>query len=210
MKEILARPHDERDVASLLAASGSLGSGNHQNGDKAVKGFLIGIGVLVLVIAIAAGWLIAQATGQKKGIASAGRKSGGGAKGVVGEPIRDGQFEYRTGELSCGNPTANQGNYTQIADGQFCILPVTVENIGNQPRVLLSGLQSAHLDNGDKVGLDEAAMEELYGELVLPVTITSGEKLELTFLFDLPVGVSITELELHDSPLSKGATLTVR
>jgi hypothetical protein len=126
------------------------------------------------------------------------------------QPVRDGDLEFTVTNVECGIETVGNEPITEAAQGQFCKVPVRVTNISTDPATISDANQYAYNGSGSRYEADSTAALALGEESnVLFTPINPGNTVNGVLLFDIPDGESITTLELHDSPLSNGVTVTV-
>jgi hypothetical protein len=127
----------------------------------------------------------------------------------VGTPVRDGKFEFTVKDMRCG--VSEVGTVlTQAADGQFCLVTSTVENIGDRAQTLDAGSQKAKNTTGQVFSADSVASfhvndkNQTFLNEINPGNVVTG-----VVAFDIPKNQRITMLELHDSPFSRGVDVSV-
>ena len=127
-----------------------------------------------------------------------------------GDPVRDGQFEFVVASLSCGHAELVNGILRAQAQGQFCVLELSVTNIGVEARHFAGGLQKACGPDGDQYAADThaGAVAKGSGAAVWNV-INPGNAGQAKIVFDIPVDATITAVQLYDSMLSGGARVTI-
>lgn len=119
----------------------------------------------------------------------------------VGEPAPDGQFTFTVNELDCGQ-TRLEGEFqmTEEAEGQWCVLDLTVENTGDEARSLSASEQYLYDDQDRRFSADiPTALDTPIYEQVNP-----GLSMQGKLYFDVPQDFQPQLAELHDSPLSAG------
>jgi hypothetical protein len=153
---------------------------------------LLAAGVLALLA-------VAASLGQ------AGRREGGPAR--LGEPVRDGQFEFVVRSVACGARSVGQGLARKRALAQFCLVDLRVQNTGTEGRTFGGGSQYLFDDAGKRHDPDlEATVRRGDGRL-LSTHLNPGQGLEGTLVYDVPDPVGLARVELHDGPLSGGASV---
>lgn len=129
----------------------------------------------------------------------------------IGVAARDGKFEFTVKSLQCGVMSVGDNPYlTKTPQGQFCLLNVTVKNIGNEKQSLLSSNQK--LLNGEvQYSADDTATiyaapngTSWYND------INPGNSVEGKIVFDVPKDVTPTVAELHDSGFSGGVKVNLQ
>lgn len=135
------------------------------------------------------------------------------AMAKVGEAARDGKFEFTVKSIECGKDTVGANEYLQKkAQGQFCLLNVTVKNIGDKPQGLFSTNQKLFNGQGQEYAADDTAT--MYAAPDMGSTwysnINPGNSVEGAIVFDLPKDVTPTRAELHDSAASGGVEVSLQ
>jgi hypothetical protein len=145
---------------------------------------------------------------------SARATSGGGGKSSsrsarVAAPVRDGTLEFT---VSGSRVTSAIGNefVSQRAQGQYVLVSLTVKNVGNESQLFMASVQKLfdtagqqyEADSGASVYLGEEG--ENYVEEIAP-----GKSLKTVAVFDIPVGVAIDRVELHESSSTRGADVSL-
>jgi Domain of unknown function (DUF4352) len=123
-------------------------------------------------------------------------------------PVRDGKFEFVVSSVSCGQEAVGQAPITRQARGQFCVVDLSVQNIGTKDQLLVDGAQKAIGPDGAEYGPDTGAglIANANTSVWLNV-VKPGAKVAGKMVYDVPDGVQIVKLELHDSLFSNGATI---
>jgi hypothetical protein len=124
--------------------------------------------------------------------------------------VKDGKFEFIVASMSCGHASVSRAFVTRPAQGQFCLVGLTVRNVGTKAQTFADTFQKAAGPSGDTYGTDTAAglLANLDGANVWTL-INPGNKVTGMIVFDIPPAASIITLELHDSALSHGVTVRV-
>ncbi|MGC9669342.1 DUF4352 domain-containing protein [Planosporangium sp. 12N6] len=128
----------------------------------------------------------------------------------LGQPARDGQFEFTVRSMACDRPTVGDQLFHKAAQGRFCLVTVDVRNVGTRPRSLSGGNQIA--TGPGRVAYRNDVLAELYANRNTKTfyeNISPGNSVTGTLVFDIPTGARITALELHDSRFSRGVTVDV-
>lgn len=174
--------------------------------------------VILVIIGVA---VIGGATGGSKNNSSNDNQSGTGQKNdsntiqtaKIGEPARDGKFEFTVKGMECGRAQIGNEFLNKKAQGQFCLISLNAKNIGDASQSLSSFNQYAYDAANKKFTVDDTAT--LY---VAPTDsgsawyneINPGNSVEGTFVFDVPKDVSLTVIELHDSAFSGGIKVNLQ
>ncbi len=129
---------------------------------------------------------------------------------TVGEAVRDGEFEFVVGAMDCGHGELANGFLRAQAQGQFCVVELTVTNVGEEPRHFADGLQKAFSPSGDQYATDTNAGVVANGNgAAIWNVINPGNAVAAKVVFDIPADATIAIVELHDSALSGGVRVDV-
>lgn len=125
--------------------------------------------------------------------------------------VRDGKFEFTVSSIKCGVKSVGDSMLGQKAQGQYCLVKLTVENIGDEAQSLFAGNQYLFDANGKKFSADSTASiyagedaQTIYKE------INPGNSVTGVVYYDVPKTAKPTKLELHDSAFSGGVTVSLR
>ncbi len=134
------------------------------------------------------------------------------ARPGIGDPVRDGKFEFIVREVDCGEPSVGDGAITKNAQGQYCLVTITVKNIGDRPQTLLDSNQKAIGSNAAQYATDSQAgwYANPANRQVWITEINPGNQVTGVLVFDMPKDVNLSSLQLHDSALSGGAEVKIR
>jgi len=129
----------------------------------------------------------------------------------IGESARDGKFEFTITSFACGKTSVGTNPYlTKEAQGQFCLLDVSVKNIGTEAQIFDSSSQYLFDTGGSKLSADGSA--SLYanpeGSTFLN-QINPGSSVSGTVVFDVAKGITPVSAELHDSAFSGGVKVNL-
>ena len=114
------------------------------------------------------GMVIAIATAMSGGSSTSTTPNGGTTAGNgtvtapagIGTAVRDGNFEFVVKSLKCGVPTVGDASLGATAQGQFCLVTLSVKNIGNAPQTMIDSNQTVLAATGSKI--DPSTTAELY------------------------------------------------
>ena len=125
----------------------------------------------------------------------------------LGDPVRDGQFEFVVRSVDCGARSVGEGIGRKQALGQFCLVALRVENSGTEGRTFGGGHQFLFDDAGKRHDPDlDATVRHGDGHL-WSTHLNPGQRLEGTLVYDVPDPVAMARVELRDAPFSGGATV---
>lgn len=177
------------------------------------KRFLLPLALVVLVVVIQAAfggsdrWAFDTAKSDSQPTATSTTRAGV-TVAKIGSTVRDGTFEFVvTGVQHAGKTFPGKMNTTLTAKGEFVIVRVDVTNIGNAAQSADCQCQLLVNDKGQKVQPSPAVLstkEALkFVQLIEPGTTMKG----VLVLFDVIPGTKVTNIELHDSASTHGATV---
>jgi hypothetical protein len=128
-------------------------------------------------------------------------------KSQMGVHVRDGKFEFTATKEHCGVKVVGSSGLTQRAQGQYCIVTIKVTNIGDVPQTLFADNQVGFDAKGRKFNPDTTAMIYADNSDVWMSDINPGNTVTGQLIYDVPTGVTLMKLEVHDSMYSGGYTI---
>jgi hypothetical protein len=129
----------------------------------------------------------------------------------IGQPARDGKFEFTVKSSKCGVAKIGSDLLGQKAQGQFCLITVNVKNIGKEAQMFSDSSQKAYTADGTEYSADSgAAIYANKNAETFLNDINPGNQVSGVLVFDIPKKVTLTKLELHDSPFSGGVTVALK
>lgn len=181
--------------------------------------FLTALGVLV-VIGIAAASL--GGGGGDEPAADGAAPAAGGATGGddpqqepadtapgIGATVADGKFEFVVSQVETGLTHVGSDLLGQTAQGQFVLVHLTVTNTGDEAQYFDGSSQKAFDAQGRTYSSDAGAAIYVDESNSFLNQINPGNQVQGVVVFDVPADVTLTELELHDSPFSGGVRVTI-
>jgi Domain of unknown function (DUF4352) len=162
------------------------------------------------VVLLAVLGVLANALGDRGRSGGQGRPAGrAGAAATPGihDPARDGQFEFVVRSVRCGLRRVGPEPVRQAPQGRFCLVAVSVANVGTDARHFDAGQQRLFGADGRRHSVDAGATAAGGGARLLHSLINPGNRIEGTLVYDVPARTRPARLELHDSPLSRGVTV---
>ena len=165
--------------------------------------------VVIGVIASASGGETSttnQTNGEATNSSSESSGEGEAAQAKIGEAARDGKFEFTVTKMNCGQKTIGNNEFLrEEAQGEFCVMDLTIKNIGDEPQTLFADEQYVYNAAGQKYSYDSEALfaledvSNIWLEEINPGNMVKGK-----LIFDVPKGTKIVKAELHDSAFSNG------
>ncbi len=126
----------------------------------------------------------------------------------IGDTVTDQGLAFTVTDLDCSQSQLGEGILALRANGRFCLAKVTVSNTGGTEASLDNAAQLLLDSRGDKHESSLLARLKLGEDLW--ETIEPGETRRGTLVFDVAKDAQPRVLELHASPQSPGARLTIR
>lgn len=136
--------------------------------------------------------------------------AGSGAYALMARPQHpagpsDGGFVFDVGTVKCGVETVGPAELPQRANGQFCLVDVSVRNSGSEPELLDPGAQQVIDAQGRSYPeSDRAAVFVNDRDPSLLEEIGPGRSVPGVLPFELPPGVSPVAVELRERLGSTG------
>lgn len=128
----------------------------------------------------------------------------------IGEPVSDGMFEFTVTEVETGIQHVGGEYVGTDAQGQFVVVHVTVHNTGDEPRMLSMSSQQLYDAQGRKFEASSGAAAMALPESDAFVNnINPGNSVDAQLLFDVPEDFQPGSIELHDSMMSGGVTVSL-
>lgn len=123
----------------------------------------------------------------------------------IGQPANDGKFQFTVNSQTCGKTSVGDQYLNKQAQGQYCILSVTVKNIGDQAQTFDSSNQYVFDSKNNKLSADSTASSyDNSSDQAFLNDINPGNSVTGNVVFDVPKGVTPVSAELHDSAFSGG------
>lgn len=177
---------------------------------------LTGIGifiVLAIVVSAASGGSKSEMTNtdNKSNISeSAVKETEKTAK--LNEAAKDGKFEFTVVSVDCGKSTVGTNQYLQkTAQGQYCLMNVTIKNVGDQAQTFDSSQVSLFDSAGSKFSADSLASNYANPDSNTFLNqINPGNNVNAIVVFDVPKGTTPISAELHDSIFSSGVKVNLQ
>ncbi|MFI2105331.1 DUF4352 domain-containing protein [Isoptericola sp. NPDC019693] len=129
---------------------------------------------------------------------------------AVGDKVRDGKFEFTVTKLEDGVQEVGDEFLSEKAQGQFVLVHMTVENIGDEAQYFDGSSQSLVDTEGRTHSADSEAAIYLDESNSFLNEINPGNTVDGVVVFDIPEKATPETLELHDSMFSGGVEVAVK
>ncbi|MEU1245502.1 DUF4352 domain-containing protein [Micromonospora arida] len=177
---------------------------------------LLATGLIALGCGSGAADKASDSSSDSKASSSSGDEGGAKAEekpaktAKIGQPARDGKFEFTVKSSKCGVAKIGSDMLGQKAQGQFCLVTVNVKNIGKEAQMFDGSSQKAYAADGTEYSADTgAAIYANKNAETFLNDINPGNQVNGVVVFDIPKNVKITKLELHDSMFSGGVDVAL-
>ena len=127
----------------------------------------------------------------------------------VGDAVRDGKFEFTVTKVETGVESVGDEFLSQEAQGQYVLVHMTVENIGDQAQMFDGSNQELTDTEGRTHQSDGSAAIYLGDANSFLTDINPGNSVEGTVVFDIPADATPASLALHDSFFSGGVDVAL-
>lgn len=169
---------------------------------------VIGVLVILGIIGTAANGENSTTTNSNDGSSASGNSA---KTAKLNEAATDGKFEFTVASVECGKSSVGNQYLNKTAQGQFCLLNVTVKNVGDQSQLFDSSNVSLYDSEGAKFSADGVASSYANTDANTFLNqINPGNSVTAVVVFDVPKGKTPITAELHDSPFSSGVKVNLQ
>ncbi len=127
----------------------------------------------------------------------------------IGDKVRDGKFEFVVTGMDCSKTKIGSQYLNTRAQGKFCIVSVSVTNIGDEAQMFTGAEQLAYAGKTEFKNDSEAELYANEDSQTFLEEINPGNSVKGKLIFDVPKATKLTEIELHDSFLSGGIRVSL-
>jgi hypothetical protein len=107
--------------------------------------------------------------------------------------------------VTCGRDEIVNGILRAQAQGQFCVVELSVRNVGGEGRQFTDGWQKAFGPQGQQYTADTRAGVVANGDGVAVWNVVNpGNSVRAQVVYDIPPTATLSIVELHDSAFSGG------
>jgi uncharacterized protein DUF4352 len=131
--------------------------------------------------------------------------------GRMNTPIADGTFEFTVTGARCALEKVGSGQLSQQAQGQYCLVDLSVKNVGTSAQVFSDIAQTAFDASGNQYSADSGAAiyaNKEYSTFVAQVE--PGRAVSGKLVFDVPTGTRLESIVLHESLFSGGVKIPLK
>ncbi|MFI1992940.1 DUF4352 domain-containing protein [Actinoplanes sp. NPDC020271] len=162
--------------------------------------------VVAVIVLFAAGIAAEQFNRGLPAAATATTSPAAKAGPGLGDAVRDGKLEFVVSRVDCTHRTVGAERLTRTAAGKYCVVSLSVRNVGDGAKFFVGHEQRAYDASGAEYAGDElAGVYANRGTEAFLRRLEPGERVAGKLVFDIPKKAALTTLKVHDSPFSGGA-----
>ncbi|MDT3439189.1 serine/threonine-protein kinase [Pseudofrankia sp. BMG5.37] len=124
------------------------------------------------------------------------------------DSFRDGGLQFTVEGVECGVEQLGPDFLARRANGQFCLVTMTIRNVGESSRQLQNANQYAYDSTGGRHSADYLSRFYLLGETVWQ-SAGPGASIHGRLVFDIPRGARLNRLQLHGSSTGTGVSIPI-
>lgn len=129
---------------------------------------------------------------------------------LMGQSVRDGKFSFVIKSIQCGATTIGDSVSTDTALGKFCIVRLSVTNIGKVANTVDTSSQKLLDSNGTRYDAQFSAGANLPGNSEFEgMNLNPGLSVSGAIVFDVPKTLIPVTLEVHDGSFSGGKQVSL-
>jgi hypothetical protein len=134
----------------------------------------------------------------------------------INEPANDGKFSFTITSFDCGQTQITQPDdsyQTSQAQGQFCIMNLSVKNIGSVAQSFDASSQYIYDNTGKQYSYSSDATitaNPTSSQFSVYETVNPGNTVTGIVVFDIPKAIIPVTATLHDSSASNGVKVSLQ
>ncbi len=131
--------------------------------------------------------------------------------GQMNQPTTDGKFQFIVTDLQCGQDRVGPAEFGEKAQGEFCLISVSVKNVGTTAEVFSDMSQKAYDAKGVEYTVDSGAgtwANKDYSTFL--ESINPGNTVKGKLVYDVPAGTKLTSVVLHESAFTAGVKVPLK
>ena len=194
-------------VGLLFGIVGLIKSGER----KAGKGLSIAaviLAVAAFLISVVVHVVVLKVLDSKASAISEAQTVAAPVTGKIGQTVKDGDFTFIVRSVTCGRTTSGGVDPSKAA-GEFCAVDLSVTNNGKDVNTFDDSQVEGFSAGRRHVANSEASMRANSYTNAFPKVIKPGQGLRSVVVIDVPVGEQLDTVELHDSILTDGTSVSV-
>ena len=129
----------------------------------------------------------------------------------IGDTATEDGFSFVVNGIECGIASVGDSTFGAQAQGQFCKVNLTVENIGDKAEYVFADSQLLFDDQGREFSPDTSSMLYLGdGANLLLEEINPGNSVTSDLLYDVSADFVADYIEVHSSAFSSGVSISLK
>ena len=131
--------------------------------------------------------------------------------GAMNKAATDGKFQFTVTDMKCGLPSVGPDDFGQKAQGEFCLVDVSIKNVGTTAEVFADSSQQALDAAGNTYSVDSgAAVYANEDSSTFLEQINPGNTVKGKLIFDVPLGTKLESVVLHESMFTRGVRVPLQ
>ncbi|MEU4621006.1 DUF4352 domain-containing protein [Actinoplanes sp. NPDC023801] len=131
--------------------------------------------------------------------------------GEMNKPATDGKFQFTVTGMKCGVAQVGGQYANEKAQGEFCLIDVTIKNVGTSAETFYDGSQKAYDGANTEYSVDSgAAIYANEDSSTFLEQINPGNSVEGKLVFDVPKGTKLASVVLHESAFTAGVKVPLK
>lgn len=172
------------------------------------------VGGIVLVMILGCVGLFTLVLGGTAKVASDLNDNSTGKNAAAGQMNKssvDGKFQFTVTGMQCGVGSVGPDGFGEKAQGQFCLVSVSIKNVGKSAEVFNDFSQKAYDAGGTEFSVDSGAATwvnkdtSTFLESINPGNVVKGK-----LVFDVPKGAKLSSIVLHESEFTAGVKVPLK
>ncbi len=172
------------------------------------------VGCVILVAILGCAGVFTLVLGGTAKVASDLNDNSTGKNAVAGQMNKatvDGKFQFTVTGLQCGVRSVGPGGFGQKAQGKFCLISVTIKNVGRSAEVFNDFTQKAYASDGTEFSSDSGAGAWVNKDTsTFLESINPGNTVKGKLVFDVPDDAKLSSLVLHESGFTAGVKVPLK
>jgi uncharacterized protein DUF4352 len=131
--------------------------------------------------------------------------------GKMNTPATDGKFQFTVTGMKCGVDSVGPEGFGQKAQGEFCLVSVSIKNVGQSAEVFNDSSQKAYDKANTEYSVDSGAAIYANGDAsTFLEQINPGNTVKGKLVFDVPQGTKLASVVLHESMYTAGVKIPLK
>jgi len=128
--------------------------------------------------------------------------------GKMNAPATDGKFRFTVTGMKCGVDSVGPKGFGEKAQGEFCLVSVSIKNVGTSAEIFNDASQKAYDKANTEYSVDSGAAIYANGDAsTFLEDINPGNTVKGKLVFDVPQGTKLASVVLHESMYTAGVKI---